>query len=669
MFRLVVLALALADRATFAERLSLAERVKETPIAKVNRLLTEMKEQLDSDSKEDADLFEKMACWCTTNEKEKTVAVATAEKSIVTLTGAIESLTAKSAELKASIAKIQKAVDKSNAALDKATSIREKENGEFTASEKELLASTASVDTAIEELGKHNSFLQVSHLTDPKLKNVMMRHQHALAPKSRRVLLSLLQQPVAAESYNSRSGEIFGIMKEMKETFETSLTTERGEEGSALSDFNGLAAAKNKEISAGKEQMMDKTAELAETDEELAHSKHELEKTRDSLSADQKFLIDLTDRCANADKEYQERMKMRNEEIAAVADAIAILADDSSRDLFERSLGNDSLLQVKKDSKAAQLKLSRALKKAAEASTGSRKISLLALATTAKIEDFSKIMGAIDKMVGDLHKEQEDEVAHQRFCNAELAENAKAQEEAKEKIEDLTAEIDEKSATVETLASEIAVLQEQVSEMNKQLKRASEDRELANKEFQLTVADQRATQEVLDRVITRLGKVYTAPEEEGANATEPVELLQTRHRQPKMMEYGKNSAGGGVMSLIQEIKAEAVTLEKEGVLAEQNAQNDYTAFVAETAKSIGAANRSIGAKADAKAELEQAIVAASADKAATVQALMELGKYETELHSSCDYVLKNFDLRQEARAEEMDALNSAKAILSGAGTF
>jgi predicted RNase H-like nuclease (RuvC/YqgF family) len=294
-----------------------------------------------------------------------------------------------------------------------------------------------------------------------------------------------------------------------------------------------------------------------------------------------------------------------------------------------------------------------------------RKISLLALASSAKIEDFSKITASIEAMVSDLKKEQDDEVAHQRFCTEELSQNAAQQEAAKEKIADLTAEIDEKSATVETLASEISVLQEQVTEMNKQLKRASEDRELANKEFQLTVADQRATQEVLERVLDRLGKVYAAPEK--GNATEAEAFVQTK--QPEFGAYSKNEAGGGVMSLIQEIMHEAVTLEKEGILAEQNAQNDYTAFVTETAKSIGAANRSISAKASAKADLEQAIVAASADKAATVEKLMDLGKYETELHSSCDYVLKNFDLRQEARKEEMDALNSAKAILAGAGSF
>jgi len=661
MFRLVLLTLAAAK---------IANSDAETPVMKVNRLLTEMKEQLDSDAKADADLYEKLACWCTTNEKDKTEAVAVAEKSIVTLTGTIETLTAKSAELKATIGRIQKSVDKSVAALDKATAIREKENAEFTASEKELIESIASVDSAIEEIGQHNAFLQVSKLSDPKLQAVVRKHQELFKPAQRRAMMSLLQQPVASDSYNSRSGEIFGILKEMKETFSTSLASERGEEGQSLTDYNGLAAAKNKEISAGKEQMMDKTSDLAETDEELAHSKRELEKTRDSLTADQKFLVDLTSRCENGDKEYQERMKMRNTEVAAVAEAIAIVQDDSSRDLFERSLGG--FIQIPKAKN--QRKVVAALEKAANKATGTRKMSLLALASAAKIDNFDKIITAVDQMVGDLKKEQEDEVAHQRFCTAELTENAASQEATKEKIADLTAEIDEKNATVATLASEISVLQDQVTEMNVQLKRASEDREMANKEFQLTVADQRATQDVLERVLNRLGKVYSAPAKKEANATateEPAEeaFVQAKAKQPEFGAYSKNDSGGGVMSLIQEIMNEAVTLEKEGVLAEQNAQNDYTAFVAETSKSITAANRSISAKADMKAELEEAIVNAAADKAANVKTLMELGAYETQLHTSCDYVLKNFDLRQEARAEEMEALNSAKAILAGSAAF
>jgi len=43
-----------------------------------------------------------------------------------------------------------------------------------------------------------------------------------------------------------------------------------------------------------------------------------------------------------------------------------------------------------------------------------------------------------------------------------------------------------------------------------------------------------------------------------------------------------------------------------------------------------------------------------------------LAQYEADLHEQCDFVLKNFDIRQKARLQEMEAVQAAKAILSGA---
>merc|ERR1719191_2325424 len=172
-----------------------------------------------------------------------------------------------------------------------------------------------------------------------KLKAVVMKHEDVLAPSQRKAILSFIEGPMGNKSYNSRSGDIFGILRQMKETFETSLSAERSEEATAVSDFEALSASKNKEISARKEQVLDKTAALSAAKEELAHSKHELARTRDQLSADQKFLIDLGERCASADTEYQERMKMRSTEMAAVSEAMAIINDDASRDLFADTYG------------------------------------------------------------------------------------------------------------------------------------------------------------------------------------------------------------------------------------------------------------------------------------------------------------------------------------------
>merc|ERR1719311_1784882 len=153
-----------------------------------------------------------------------------------------------------------------------------------------------------------------------------------------------LHQPVAAESYNSRSGAIFGVLGSMKDTFTADLAQARKDENLAISDYEGLAAAKNDEISAAKKMTVDKTQELATTNEDLANAKHDKELTIKQLNTDEAFLLDLADKCAEESAAYDNRTKERSIEIKAVGEAIAILNDDSARDLFTSTL---SFAQIK----------------------------------------------------------------------------------------------------------------------------------------------------------------------------------------------------------------------------------------------------------------------------------------------------------------------------------
>lgn len=50
----------------------------------------------------------------------------------------------------------------------------------------------------------------------------------------------------------------------------------------------------------------------------------------------------------------------------------------------------------------------------------------------------------------------------------------------------------------------------------------------------------------------------------------------------------------------------------------------------------------------------------------TVNELEGLSKENANVHKECDYLLKNFDIRQKARGEEIEALQQAKSILNGA---
>merc|ERR1719201_144584 len=107
-------------------------------------------------------------------------------------------------------------------------------------------------------------------------------------------------------------------------------------------------------------------------------------------------------------------------------------------------------------------------------------------------------------------------------------------------------------------------------------------------------------------------------------------------------------------------------MEKEAVRSEEDAQKTYEDFVKETNQSIESATKDMTNKSEEKAKAEAEKVEAEKMKEATLLELEQLANYKAELHSSCDFILKNFEIRQTARDEEIEALKQAKAILSGA---
>merc|ERR1711876_129765 len=92
----------------------------------------------------------------------------------------------------------------------------------------------------------------------------------------------------------------------------------------------------------------------------------------------------------------------------------------------------------------------------------------------------------------------------------------------------------------------------------------------------------------------------------------------------------------------------------------------YEDFVKETNGSIETKSKEIVDKSEIKAKAESDLVDTKEAKEATMLELEQLSNYNAELHQSCDFVMKNFEVRQTARDEEVEALKQAKAILSGA---
>merc|ERR1719382_1745145 len=151
-----VLVTALLCDGTSVVSVQSAEASKNRPVSKVITLLKDMLKQLEKEAQEDEEIYDKLACWCETNDKEKTKAIADAEARIEDLTTRIEELTAASARLSTEIENLEKEVAQNQEALATATALREKQLAEFNAEEKDLLESISALSSAIKVLSKHH---------------------------------------------------------------------------------------------------------------------------------------------------------------------------------------------------------------------------------------------------------------------------------------------------------------------------------------------------------------------------------------------------------------------------------------------------------------------------------------------------------------------------------
>jgi len=359
------------------------------------------------------------------------------------------------------------------------------------------------------------------------------------------------------------------------------------------------------------------------------------------------------------DAEWEERQKMRQEEIQAVSEALAILSSDDAHDTFTSTF---NFVQTKQESshEAKRVKAAKVLYTAAKKYANP---ALAAVATKVRLDAFTKVKAAIDEMVTQLLKEKEDEIKHKDFCTDELNQNERAQELKERDIEELTAKIEDLTSTIDQLTQAIATLQSEIAEMQTQLKRAGEDREKENADFQATIADQRETQKLLTQALNVLKAVYAKKSfaQTGAKQGQPGPPPP-----PGFGEYKKAGGAGGVMGMLQQIISDAKQLEADAIKAESDAQKAYETVVKDTNASVEDKNRDITNKSSEKATAEADKTATEEAKETALNEQQQNKNSEADLHKSCDFVLKNFDIRQAARDQEVEALRQAKAILSGA---
>jgi len=309
-------------------------------------------------------------------------------------------------------------------------------------------------------------------------------------------------------------------------------------------------------------------------------------------------------------------------------------------------------------------------------------------------------------MVSLLGKEQEDDDDKKEYCGAQFDKSDDSKKALERSISGEEAAIATAKETISTLAQEIASLTAGIKALDKSVAEATEQRKEENAEFKALIASDTAATEVLKFAKNRLNKFYnpklykppakkelsredriyvnegnagdlvTTAAPGGIANTGVTVLAQVSAHRTKEAPAAPPSTWGayasksqentGVIAMIDLLIKDMTKEMTEAETEEKDAQADYEEMMKDSAAKRTTDSKSLTAKSSAKADAEADLQAHTEHHAESSKELMATMKYIASLHAECDWLLQYFDVRKEARAGEVESLQQAKAVLSGA---
>mmetsp|Transcript_24982 Transcript_24982/g.54905 ORF Transcript_24982/g.54905 Transcript_24982/m.54905 type:complete len:703 (+) Transcript_24982:62-2170(+) len=671
--------------------------VEMNPMRRVISMLQAMQEKIEKEGKDQAKLMAKFECYCKNNSGEL-------KKSIVDGGAKIQqlgsSITASENDRKVTLSELAQAkADRAEAQknIEDSTDIRSKEAKEYAESSAEFKSNIEAMGNAIASISKGMSGALLQTRTGGLVER-LVSNSVELTNAEKDQVSAFLQ---GGTGYAPASGQIVGILKQMKETMEKDLADLEAQEKDAVDSFNSMTSAKNKEIAAATTAIEEKTQKQGDLAVSIVQMKDDKEDTEKSLAADEGYLAQLGQDCEDKVKEYQEIKQTRSEELLAISDTIKILNDDDALDLFKKTL--PSLLQVAVSDKQVRSKALAVLKRI-DAAAGNPHLDLISLTLANKKNGFEKVIKMVDEMKDALKKEQEDDDSKREYCKAELDKGEDKVKTLKHTLSNLAQTMSNSNDAISNLNAEIKSLEDGIASLDKATADATEQRKEEHDAFIESSTEDRAALQIMEFAKNRLNKFYnpneykappkrelteeermysayggdigTTPAPGGIANTGAMALVAVgaHHKEidapappPSTGSFGKKKGeSSGVIGMMDMMINDLKKQMQEATFDEESSQQDYEKLMADAAKKRAADSASISEKEGALAETQEELHEAKDTSSAKMNQLEETQEYLVDMHKTCDFLLENYQKRKDARATEIDGLNKAKEILSGA---
>jgi chromosome segregation ATPase len=690
----------------------LGAQTEANPIRRVVTLMQDMQKEIEAEGEKEEALYEKFMCYCKGNTDNLTKAGEEAAAAIEELTAKVKAETAEKEQVAEELK--QHKADRADAKEDlaKASKIRSKENAEYLAAAgdtKTNMDATSKAITALEKGMGASSFIQTPVASQIKS---LVASMASIDMSDKESITAFLEQ---SGDYIPASGQIVGILKNMKDEMEKSLGGIVADEEAAAAAFGDLKAAKKKEIEAATAAIESKTERLGQLAVSIVQNQNGADDATKELGDSQKFLANLAVACKEKTADWEVRSKTRQDEVVAISEAIAVLNDDDALDIFKKSLPSPpapvtpvAFLQ-KANTKNNALVKARTLVNSVQKGFKTPALNLLANTIKSQLQsksgavDFSTVLKMIDDMVALLKKEGEDDETHKKFCDGEFDSSSDEKKATEEKLASLASAISEMKDEIASLKDAIAKLTKEIQDLDTSVEEATAQRKKEHSDFTEMISLNEAAIQLIFKAENRLQKFYnpkmykeaekrdptaeeraimaaggevdlSAPPKVIAGTTQTVfiQLHQQSAVEPTEAPetYGefkpKSQKSGGVIALLKGLTRELEKEIQEAEHDEKTATRDYEELMSDAQESRAQNVKSVADKESTKAEVEGKLQEAKTQQVVTNDALTTVKNYIADLHASCDFIVAQFETRKEARGNEIESLKNAKAVLSGA---
>jgi len=510
-------------------------------------------------------------------------------------------------------------------------------------------------------------------------------------------------QPPEANAYEFQSTSIVEMLKKLEDEFRDKLGQSQKEEMNSqhahdMIMFDLKDAKENAET-----DIKDKTVEMNRKLAKAAANKTQIAGTQAVLEANEKTLSDMVTECFEKSLSFQEKQKLRKEELEAIQKAIEILSSDdvsgaSAKHLELAQAKATSLAQtgLRRNQASEQTPRNRVMEFLAEESSRLKSKQLGMLAQKLAADPFTKVKKLIDQMITRLLEEAKADADHEGFCDTEVGKSKVTRTRLQEEIDGLSAAVEDGKATILELTRSTEELTKAVADLVAAMTEATELREAENKENKATIADAMAAQKAVAAATAVIKDFY----KKAMTATAFVQLKREanpewglkmgvkmgspewnsladpsytgsmdRGHKEGMQTFGEvekgmqDEAEYGVLALLEVVQSDFSNLEASTKAAEAESQKAYDEFMILSKKGKAKKDRKIEMNTADKNSAESQMQQDIADLKATQDELIAAQAFYERLVPQCFDKGMTFNERTEARESEIASLKEALKIL------